>query len=209
MRAACRPFFVESDMAEERNGAPGAARRRDARGRFAPDDGGDGPSREARMAVQQRAARKGSWTPEVRARFFAALADSCNIKAACRAGGMSVSGAYMLRERDADFRLGWRRGIAQGYAKLELQMLERALIGEKRLRAVLDKSDHDDERALDIVSRFSPRVAETLYRAHRGDAIDHDLGADDLYGDEARALIETKVEKLRAALAAKLERDGR
>ena len=208
MRAACRPFFVESDMAEERNGAPGAARRRDARGRFAPDDGGDGPSREARMAVQQRAARKGSWTPEVRARFFAALADSCNIKAACRAVGMSVSGAYMLRERDADFRLGWRRGIAQGYAKLELQMLERALIGEKRLRAVLDKID-DDERALEIVSRYSPRVAETLYRAHRADAIEHDLAEDDPDGEEARAVIEARVEKLRIALAAKLEREGR
>lgn len=205
-------------MEQERDGAPGEARRRDSRGRFVGASGprarsargdADLPTPSARRSVQKRAPRHDGWTDERRARFFAALADSCNIKASCRDVGMSVAGAYMLRDRDPSFRLGWRRSIAQGYAKLELQMLERALIGEKRLRAVLDKSDHDDERALDIVSRFSPRVAETLYRAHRADAIDHDLGADDLHGDEARALIETKVEKLRAALAAKLERDGR
>ena len=167
------------------------------------------PTREARLTVQKRAPRKGSWTAEVRARFFAELADSCNIKAACRAVGMSVTGAYALRERDPSFRTGWRRGIAQGYAKLELQMLERALIGEKRLRAVLDKPETSDERAVELLSRYSPRVAETLYRAHRAEAIDYDLSDDDPDGEEARALIEAKVEKLRQPLAAKLEREGR
>jgi len=167
------------------------------------------PSREARMGVQARAPKKGSWTPKVRARFFAELANSCNVKAACAKVGMSVTGAYNLRDRDPSFRLGWRRHIAQGYAKLELQMLERALIGESRLRRVLAKPETDDERALDLVSRYSSRVAETLYRAHRADAIDYDLNGDDPDGEEARALIEEKVEKLRAALAAKLESEGR
>jgi hypothetical protein len=172
------------------------------------------PSRAARMSAQMRlrvgnGRSKGAWTQGIRARFFAELANSCNVKAACRAVGMSVSGAYMLRDRDPSFRLGWRRGIAQGYAKLELQMLERALLGEDRLRRVLAKPSTDDERALDLLSRYSARVAETLYRAHRADAIDYDLngGADD--EDDAEAVIEAKVEKLREALAARLEREGR
>jgi hypothetical protein len=167
------------------------------------------PSREARLAVQTRARRNGSWTPKVRARFFAELANSCNVKAACTAVGMSVTGAYNLRDRDPSFRMAWRRGIAQGYAKLELQMLERALLGEDRLRRVIDKPTTDDERALDLLSRYSARVAETLYRAHRADAIDYDLNGEDPDGEDAEAIIEEKVEKLRQALAARLEREGR
>lgn len=182
------------------------AQARDSRGRFAGKPHEASPAE--RRSVQVRPRRKGSWTPEVRAAFFAELANSCNIKGACAAVGMSVTGAYALRERDPSFRQGWRRGIAQGYAKLELQMLERALLGEKRLRAVLGKAT-DDERALDLLSRYTPRVAETLYRAHRADAIDYDLSDDDPDGEAARTLIEEKVEKLRVALAAKLEREGR
>lgn len=187
-------------MSETRGGAPGKARRR-------TKEEACEPTPAQRRTVQQRAPRRDGWTPERRAHFFAELANSCNIKAACHAVGMSVGGAYMLRERDPSFRLGWRRGIAQGYAKLELQMLERALIGEKKLRVVLERSG-DDERSLDLLSRYSARVAETLYRAHRADAIDYDLSEADPDGEDARTLIEEKVEKLRDALARKLERQG-
>lgn len=187
-------------MSEAQRGARDKTRRQKA-------DEDPGPTPAQRRTVQQRAPRKDGWTPEKRAHFFAELANSCNIKAACQAVGMSVGGAYMLRERDPSFRLGWRRGIAQGYAKLELQMLERALIGERKLRVVLERSG-DEERALDLLNRYSPRVAETLYRAHRADAIDYDLNDDDPEGEKARTVIEQKVEKLREALARKLERQG-
>lgn len=175
------------------------ARVRDARGRFASD--GQGLKHGQRLFVQQgRPERADGWTEEKRGRFLDVLAQTCNVLAACRAVGMSSAGAYALRDRDARFRRGWRKGIAQGYARLELEMLERALIAEERVRGALAETKTDAE-ALAVLAKHPSRVAELLYRTHRQTALEVD-GADDddPDGEIALAAINERVERLRARL---------
>lgn len=81
-----------------------------------------------RRRVQKRVAARG-WTKAKRVRFLAVLADSCNVKRAVEAVGMTPSGAYQLRKRDAAFADLWAEALAIGYERLETALLEHALIG--------------------------------------------------------------------------------
>jgi len=81
-----------------------------------------------RRAVQKRVAARG-WTKDKRTRFLTVLADSCNVRRAVVAVGMTPSGAYQLRKRDAAFADLWAEALAIGYERLETALLEHALIG--------------------------------------------------------------------------------
>ena len=155
------------------------------------------PPRARLQLVRARAPRKDGWSPQRREKFLGELAETCNVKLACAAVKMSDVGAYKLRRRDAGFRLAWRRALTEGYAKLEIQMLERALIGEVKMReAVIDVSP---TRAIELLSRYSPRVAELLYRTHRAEALAAE--ADDSETEEAdeAVLIDSIMAKLEVA----------
>ena len=95
--------------------------------------------RAARLAIdgggkpQLRAPDSRSWTPGKERRFLEALAESCNVKYAAGAAGISASAVYVRRGRDAGFRKGWDQALAIGYAALELTMLERALHGVEKI----------------------------------------------------------------------------
>jgi hypothetical protein len=159
------------------------------------------PSRAQLMSVMTgREGRQKRWTERKRARFLQVLAATCNVQAACRDVKMSDSGAYGLRRRDATFRRDWRAAIAEGYARLEIEMLERALIAEERVRGALADAATDKD-ALDMLAKHPQRVAELLYRAHRQTALEHDGAADDdPDGEKALAEIRERVDKLRARL---------
>lgn len=159
------------------------------------------PSRRERHAVmKERLPRANAWTPGKRARFIEALAATCNVQAACRAVGMSDSGVYALRRRDAGFRRQWRAAIAEGYARLELEMLERALIAEETMRGALGLAE-DEKEKLSLLGRYPQRVAELLYKAHRQTALEEDGAADDdPDGEKALALIRERIERVRERL---------
>jgi hypothetical protein len=152
-----------------------------------------------RMVVQKaRAVRRDGWTAAKRRAFLDALAATCNVRASVRAVSMSLSGAYQLAYRDAQFRAEWRAAIGLAYHRLEQEMLERALIGEARMQDAVDRAD-SAEAALDILSRHPLRVAETLYRNHRGQALDWAAdGRDD--GSAAVAAIEARIAAVRRAV---------
>jgi hypothetical protein len=77
--------------------------------------------------------RNPKWTKARSAIFFAELAEVCNVTAAARAAGFSdARWAYNQRRHDPEFRARWDEAIAEGYARLELEMLERARFGENR-----------------------------------------------------------------------------
>lgn len=76
--------------------------------------------------------RRKSWTMGRRETFLAELAATCNVSAAARAAGMCPQGAYRLRDRDAGFRAAWMRALGEGYERLELMMLERAMFGVEK-----------------------------------------------------------------------------
>lgn len=179
--------------------------RRDAKGRFLGRDGhGSVPidPRPTRQAVRLQPIREDGWKPERRAKFLDVLAETCNVKMACAAVKMSDVGAYKLRRRDATFRRAWRKALAEGYAKLEVQLLERALIGEAKMRQAVEESDA--ARAVELLGRYSPRTAEMLYRTHRAEALAEDAAADedDPDASEEEALVNSIMTKLVAARAA-------
>lgn len=191
-------------------------RARDQRGRFLPEERvrmdwrkteppcSPGLS-EVRSVQVREASRPESWTEDRRATFLEELGATCNITQAARAAGMSVRGAYFLRDRDASFRLGWRRALAQGYARLEVEMLERALIAETCLRGALAESGTDRE-ALKVLNEHPQRVSELLYRTHRQTAIEQDGADDDPDGEEALARVRERIARLRERIAEEQER---
>lgn len=117
-------------------------RDRNEKGQFAPRECGAGNA--------PRPARKshGGWTAGKEAIFFRELATVCNVSSALRACGMvrRSRDVYDRRRDDAPFRARWEAAIDEGYALLDLDMLERARFGnnrpppqtevEKRLREV-------------------------------------------------------------------------
>lgn len=76
--------------------------------------------------MQIQRARLRQWTPRIEARFLGTLAACCNVSAACRAVGMSVSGAYRHYARWPDFQRRWEAALAEGHMRLEMALLETA-----------------------------------------------------------------------------------
>ena len=81
---------------------------------------------------QLRAPRPYEWTAAKKARFIAELAGTCNVLASLRVVGMESGSLYKLRKRDAKFRAEWAEALREGYAKLEMMLLERAMNGTVR-----------------------------------------------------------------------------
>ena len=90
-------------------------------GRVVAIDGG------ARMRVPE--AHRDDITAEQIEIFFATLAETCNVVRSAKEAGFSSNWAYRKRKTDAAFRNGWAAGVREGYAKLELVLLERAMKG--------------------------------------------------------------------------------
>ena len=145
----------------------------------------DGGSRN-----QKRRRRGQDVTPEQIEIFLETLADSCNISRSARAANFSQSWAYRLRKRDASFRASWAEAVREGYAKLELVLLERAMKGIPRPIMRRDGSER-------IIREYSTQLAVALLRRHGEMAAEasyqHD--ADDMR--EVRERIIEKLERLR------------
>ncbi|MGA9582932.1 MAG: hypothetical protein WBR13_13290 [Allosphingosinicella sp.] len=91
---------------------------------------------------------RAGWTAAKEAVFFRELATVCNVSSALRACGMfrRSRDVYDRRRAEPAFRARWEAAVDEGYALLDLEMLERARFGnnrppptteaEKRLREV-------------------------------------------------------------------------
>jgi hypothetical protein len=179
-----------------------AERKRGPDGRFLAERGAP-PTRGALQALQEKPVRRDGWSPARRTRFLSTLAATCNVTLACETAGMSDVGAYKLRQRDAAFRAAWRRALREGYARLESDLLQRALTGEAKLREAIGEAP-SAEAAVTLIARYRPATAELLYRVHRAEALAEggdggdggDGGGDD--GAKAKAAL---IEKIMARLA--------
>lgn len=112
--------------------------------------GADGwrPDRSAIMKVQKREPTTG-WTKTRRQQFLEELAMTCNATRAAAKVGMSLTGAYALRRRDAEFALLWNRAIDAGSERLHEMVLSRAL-GQR------PSGDNPEEVRLDPVDDNAP-----------------------------------------------------
>ena len=147
-----------------------------------------------RDKAQLREASPQSITEEQIETFFSELADTCNVVRSAKAAGFSANWAYRKRKADAGFRAGWARAVAEGYAKLELVLLDRAMNGmvkrvpsggtEKRIR------EYPNQLAMALLKRHSETAG----------AIDNMLSEEE--AEEVR-------ERILAKLARKREQDER
>jgi hypothetical protein len=131
-----------------------------------------------------------SWTKDKEKEFFEALAASCNVKLAAKLAGVSTSGAYVRRGKDAGFRAGWDQALATGYAQLEMTMLERALHGVEKTVIARDGTKT-------VMREYSDRVGLALLRMHRDSAAMAGDGADHEQYREACERIMERLERLR------------
>jgi len=150
--------------------------------------------RTAGGKTQRRAANRHDWTAAKEAHFLEALAATCNVTLAAKRVRVANSTVYARRAKDAAFRDGWARAISQGYARLEIETLERAINGE--MRTIVHKDGSAEERV-----EYNDRVALTLLRMHR------DVAGEPERREEAAAQIgEGGADELRDRLMAKLKR---
>lgn len=71
-------------------------------------------------------ARVRQWSPRAEERFLAALAATCNVKAACAEVGLSPASAYNHRRRWPAFARRWDEAVELGYTLLECALVEAA-----------------------------------------------------------------------------------
>lgn len=76
--------------------------------------------------VQIARARLRQISPRVEDRFLAALAATCNVKAACAEAGISKSAAYNHRNRWRTFGERWDEAVERGYTGIEFGLVDRA-----------------------------------------------------------------------------------
>ncbi len=140
--------------------------------------------------------KKGGWTPAKQRAFIDELGATCNISAALRKVRMSDSGLRALRRRSAEFRALWAEALREGYARLELVMLERMMNGTVKTVTRADGS-------VDKTHEYPNHIALQLLRLHKSNVAEAEAEHDP---EEIEAARERILRKL-AAVRKRLERD--
>lgn len=90
--------------------------------------------RRTRWSEAQRVQCFAQWCEETEERFLDCLAVHCNVTMACQEAQVAATTVYRQRRKRADFAHKWQAALEQGYARLELGLVEaanRALSGEQ------------------------------------------------------------------------------
>ena len=146
--------------------------------------------------------------------FFATLGETCNVKQSARTAKISPQYCYDRRRRDAGFRRRWEEALGQGYAKLEMMLLERAMLGTEKVTTT--KGEDDTSIRTTVVKEYSNALAMSLLKMHRdsvGMASGGTGGAriampDEAAVAEARASIEAKLDLLARRAGCALADEG-
>lgn len=151
--------------------------------------------------MQRRGGKRQDITPEQIDIFLTTLADTCNVVRSSKAAGMSTNYAYRRRRRDATFRTGWAEAVREGYAKLELILLERAIKGTPKLVRTARGTDR-------VMRHYSTPLAVALLKRHAdtADEAAYQHGEDELR--EVRERILDKLERIRQRDAARADGNG-
>lgn len=84
------------------------------------------PADRAGKRIQIARAQLRQWSPRVEARFLAALAATCNVKASCAEIGMTPSSAYRHRKRWPAFARRWDATLDAGFVHIEMGLIDAA-----------------------------------------------------------------------------------
>ncbi|HEV2080288.1 MAG TPA: hypothetical protein VGR19_10405 [Allosphingosinicella sp.] len=105
--------------------------------------------------------QKLKWTAERQEIFFRELAELCNVAAAARAAGFEDGEpAYKEKDKNPAFRARYEAAVAEGYSRLELEMLERSRFGEDR--------PADAGKSGERLRQVPTALALSLLRLHNG-----------------------------------------
>lgn len=145
---------------------------------------------EGKVRLKKRRPSPQTITPEQIETFFATLAETCNVVRSAKAAGFRANWAYRRRKFDAAFRNGWAVAVREGYTRLELVLLERAINGTPKLV----RSSRGTDR---IMREYSTQLAVALLRRHAetADSASFEPGADELR--EVRERILEKLQRLK------------
>ena len=145
---------------------------------------------EGKVRLKLRRASPQTITPEQVETFFETLADTCNVVRSAKAAGFTPNWAYRKRKTDAAFRNGWAQAVREGFAKLELVLLERAMVGTPKLVRTSRGGDR-------VMREYSTSLAVALLKRHAAtaDAAQYQPSEDEL--TEVRERILEKLEGLK------------
>ena len=99
-------------------------------------------------------------TPQKRAKFIAALRETCNVTKAAESVAMSRQGVYQARDNDAEFAKAWQGALEEAVDLLEAEAQRRAFSG-------VDKPVTYQGRITATYREYSDTLAFFLLRAHR------------------------------------------
>jgi len=119
-----------------------------------------------RRPIQKKRVPATGWTKAKRELFLATLAESCNVHKAAAAAGMTPSGVYQLRKRDAAFAALWAEALELGYERLETALLAHALTGVNAID-IGGAIEGRDSGGPDLVSAGAVQLAMSLLTKHR------------------------------------------
>ncbi len=139
---------------------------------------------------QMRATSAKGWSRAKEVAFLDALEATCNVSAAAREAGVSVSAAYRRRKANAAFRIGWHEAVGLAYQRLELALIERSLVGTEK---IVRRKDGSEER----FREYPNAIALTLLRMHRETAAEANVQEEPDDMDEVRERLLKKLERLR------------
>ena len=142
---------------------------------------------EGKTRLKARRASPQTITDEQVEIFFETLADTCNVVRSAKAAGFTANWAYRKRKFDAGFREGWASALAEGYAKLELVLMERAIKGTPKLVRASGGKDR-------TMREYSPTLAISLLKRHSETALNADRRRPDK--DELAEVRERILERL-------------
>ncbi len=117
--------------------------------------------RRTRHAPAQRVRAQKQWCDEDEEIFLDCLAATCNVSLACEQADVAHVTVYRQRKNRADFALKWQAALEQGYAALEMGLVEAAT---RSLRGEL-------ARGPVLVAPMSAETALRVLNAHRAAVI--------------------------------------
>ena len=146
---------------------------------------------DGKTSPKRRRASPQSISNEQIETFFITLAETCNVVRSAKAAGFAANWAYRRRKRDAGFRNAWAQAVREGYAKLELVLLERAIKGTPRPVFRRDGSER-------IIRDYSTALAVALLRRHAETADNAAYEPAEAELEEVRTRILERLDRLRA-----------
>jgi hypothetical protein len=136
--------------------------------------------------VKVRRVRKDGWTEAKKREFLAELAATCNVTLALERVGMEKSSLYRLRRRSAKFRADWAEALRVSYAKLELELLDRAMNGTVK---TIVRGDGRTE----TIREYPNGIALALLKIHKDKVAEAEVEHDPVQIEEVRQRIMRKL----------------